>query len=668
MVEVIADPIPQSMSLNELETRAEQALWEGDLDQARIAALHALSHFPKSIVPNRVLADILAAQGRATEALAQYALVAAVDPLDHTVYQAMAELAAQLRQTQPAFRLRTLSDDHHSGAADPSDVIPVQISAGRLAILQERSGLLPQAIDGFIGAVAADDSRLDLYLLLARSLFNLRLFDQAEEVVVSILSAAPDCLEANVIAACLCRRSGRIEDYASFLDVAFSCDPSGKRIACLVSAEDTASMLNGRAIAVVPLIDLGPLGGTAAPRAITPLYTQINREAAIRSDAHEPIPSPSPSASRDDEGSPESLAGGLTGTPSDVSESLTDGSEQSGTETPPNEPVASFSGREHGVASEQGSHLAGQEGEDDINFPDFEAWFKENVLDAVEPDVDTAEQAVPTSDDEAEAVAPAAWQETSEQEEPATEGDAAANALEVADEPDIPPGDEAAAYQDDTPIAAETADIWTSSDELPSDALLVESFPQTEDAPPLEVAEHAAEMPVDDEYDPVITVSSLDETASLNEAQDEAVQDKVSEEEEEPRPSVLRRWVMPKFDRQSQEEPVRSKLADLAETVGQQPLNNGTRYDLAIELETADPAQAVAQYAIIVESRDPRLVTDVRRRLEALMETGAKIHGLQRLLGDVCMQQGAFERAIDCYSLAFDELRARQITDKEKKA
>ena len=58
---------------------------------------------------------------------------------------------------------------------------------------------------------------------------------------------------------------------------------------------------------------------------------------------------------------------------------------------------------------------------------------------------------------------------------------------------------------------------------------------------------------------------------------------------------------------------------------------------------------------------------DIRQRLEGLLESGAKIHGLQRLLGDVCMQQGGFERAIEAYSLAFDELRSRQITDRERR-
>ena len=66
-----------------------------------------------------------------------------------------------------------------------------------------------------------------------------------------------------------------------------------------------------------------------------------------------------------------------------------------------------------------------------------------------------------------------------------------------------------------------------------------------------------------------------------------------------------RRWTMPSFESPAPEEPIRSKLADLAETVGQEPLNNGARYEMAIALESADPAQAVAQYAIIREFERP---------------------------------------------------------------
>jgi hypothetical protein len=129
----------------------------------------------------------------------------------------------------------------------------------------------------------------------------------------------------------------------------------------------------------------------------------------------------------------------------------------------------------------------------------------------------------------------------------------------------------------------------------------------------------------------------------------------------------LRRWAVPSFERRRRDQPIRSKLADLAERVENEPLNNGSRFELAEELESADPAQAVAQYAIIVASRDPRLVTDVRQRLESLVSSGLRVHGLQRLVGDVCMQQGAFERAVEAYSLAFDELRSRQIVDRERR-
>src|SRR5579884_2030722 len=83
---------------------------------------------------------------------------------------------------------------------------------------------------------------------------------------------------------------------------------------------------------------------------------------------------------------------------------------------------------------------------------------------------------------------------------------------------------------------------------------------------------------------------------------------------------------------------------------------NADRFD-------AGPCLVVSRYGLIIESHDPRLVGPVREELERLLTSGVKVHGLQRLLGDAYMQQGAYERAIESYSLAFDELRSRQITE-----
>jgi tetratricopeptide (TPR) repeat protein len=129
-----------------------------------------------------------------------------------------------------------------------------------------------------------------------------------------------------------------------------------------------------------------------------------------------------------------------------------------------------------------------------------------------------------------------------------------------------------------------------------------------------------------------------------------------------------RPWSVPEAHEPASFEPARSKLADMAEIVLREPLNNGARFALAQELEGAgEVEQAVIQYGVILTSRDPRLIEDVRTRLEWLLAGGAKIHGLQRLLGDAYMQLGLFERAIEAYSMAFDELRSRQITDKGRK-
>jgi tetratricopeptide (TPR) repeat protein len=103
-------------------------------------------------------------------------------------------------------------------------------------------------------------------------------------------------------------------------------------------------------------------------------------------------------------------------------------------------------------------------------------------------------------------------------------------------------------------------------------------------------------------------------------------------------------------------------MANLRDRLAQEPLNNSLRFEYAQALEEAGELdQAVQQYGIIVRSRDPRLLPEIQNRLESLQAIGRRVHGLWRTLGDVYMQRGLYERAIDAYSLAFDELRSRQL-------
>ena len=176
----------------------------------------------------------------------------------------MAALALNQGIYDRATHFQALADDLRRDGSQLV-AIPDRITPERLAILQERSGLLPQAVDGLTQAVARHYNRPDLYLLLARSLYGLRAFAEAERATLTLLSQFPDCLEANVMAAALFREKGRAQESAAYLERAFACDPTGKHIASCLAAQDMLPLLTTRKGPDVPSADEAAMfAGTVA--------------------------------------------------------------------------------------------------------------------------------------------------------------------------------------------------------------------------------------------------------------------------------------------------------------------------------------------------------------------------------------------------------------------
>lgn len=691
-----------NVSLDELQASAEAACSEGELERARALAVHVLSRFRASLWATRLLAQVFQRQGRLEESINQYRSVVSVNPLDGGAYLAMAEAAADAGQAAEAARFQKLADDHWSSRLGPLKPLPRSISTSRLAILQERSGLWPQAIDSLRRAIDSDPTRIDLHLLLARGLYLMRSFDQCQEVVTALLAASPDCLEGNILAAALCQRNGHGDEAESFVARAYACDPTGACIgALLLEGEALAGRSAGRAVSIVSPRETdgaaterlgrtvfaspaagGPPGVSRSPERLSQDFAESGDEVTVEATpaensieegsiprqglkddepevesasladtgalgapawiqptaAYGPDQEPQPTQPHDeldtqtvaetDEDSGEASRemehdeapspvwaesghkGSLTGHGARAAQAEFDAEEsdvevqETGAESPPEAPAAGDAKLVDEPAPAAGAEehepvAAERAAAGAFHFPDFEAWFQANVLDAVLEPRDTAAHAV----------------------EPTPE------------EKEQPP----AAGPEPTP----TLDDLASTGNTLNDDQIELAAPATPRSPAPEFAPTTPEAVAE-------AIGSQTQTKSTGaEASDVSP----------------RRWSMPSFDRRRRSEPIRSRLADLAETVDREPLNNGSRFELAQELETADPSQAVVQYSLIVASRDPRLVSDVRDRLEDLLSGGNRVHGLQRLLGDVCMQQGSFERAIECYSLAFDELRSRQITD-----
>jgi tetratricopeptide (TPR) repeat protein len=772
-----ADTIP----LDQLQRSAEDAVRSRDAGHAWATALHVLNFYPRSVWAYRMLAQVLALQGRADEALRQYVLVVSAEPLDAEAYRTMVILASALDRKEDARRYRILAEDHHVGCSGDLSPMPAELSPTRMAILQERSGLTAQAIDSLRKAVASDSSRIDLYLLLARSLYRLRAFVDAQAVVNTILSASPDCLEANILAASLSARAGRGDDATAYRDLALGLDPTGRRLAQLAPALDMPPGLIRKAPEVsfpprqyVPAPQYAPQAHVGDAEKPMPVFSHAVEQnsptdepvAAVQDEDSHPV-SEAPVTEETETAEPETAtatwdhdaavvrtdlesrpAAVPIGAAAEKPEARRDSAEITETSAPQVSPAAGGTPHEpflteHGIETEprppdevdkleeealdqalveepspaveppttephaleeavtappgasEGSPTTPAEPMAAEPFPDFEAWFQENVLDIVESEMgpgppseetsgrlaQSSEPRVPSSEFGAQSSEPASLDAAPKPAGAAGEVEDGHDAtsptqdVEAQGPASVVESAEAASPAQPQPLGA--ADLVLEQRDVsivqPEGALI--SADTRSAASSLERHEVGVGPSPPDSLEKLDGIHPRSGTVPAELDAESTAQAPAREETfreaAESEPSVehrtVRRWSVPSFERRRREEPIRSKLADLAETVEREPLNNGSRFDLARELEGADPAQAVAQYAIIVRSRDPRLVSDVRDRLELLIAGGVKVHGLQRLAGDVCMQQGAFERAIEAYSLAFDELRSRQITDLEKR-
>lgn len=656
--------------------RAEDAVDREELETARAIVEHVLKQYPKSIRANRLLGKILERQGLEDAAFRQYVVVASTDPLDGDIYATMASLSERNGKAQQAQFYGTLADDHHSGRS--GRILPIQsvISPTRLAILNERSGLLAQAAQQISNILSQHPARLDLYLLLARSLVALRLWDLASPAVSAVLESSADCLEANVMQAVLDLRKGDQAMAMEHVERALACDPQADRIEHFrAAAELTPEVLKKARVQIsdfedarlvdqlehVSPGDLKPLEDRAAVAAFTrtvppdaiderniPLAAYAQTSGVLPSSSnggHQQPPDAEVLREHSDERvwmqkqgkddpAPEGYAGERTPNQSD--------------EWPrglPDETDEEEEGRVAGSNSE--TEMTSDQPESDLP-------------------ADTASEPQP---DESETVSPESVRETEpESTHQVTQTEVAPLDQESADfeawfqEHVLKPVEMESMGEHQAPEPSVLASAHPDVDTVSEPEVVSTADLRVWDSTPVENI-HKGEVDVADEgeissatWESVEAVETMDHD-TVNESGESA---STIEEPERAR----RRWRLPGREWAKTTEPVRSRLADLAEIVEREPLNNGARFALARALEDADPNQAIGQYSLIVSSRDPRLIEDIRLRLEELLATGVRAHGLQRLLGDAYMQQGSFERAIESYSLAFDELRSRQITDR----
>ncbi|GEM_PF-5283438 len=659
--------LSQTIALEQAYADISEAFAQHDTHRARALIDGILKRFPKDARATEMLGKVGERDGHAAEAISRYVVLTQVHPLRVEPYAALARLLSASHRHDLAGRYESIAADHQSGDGGLVSMIAgCEVRPSRVAILNERSGLVPQATDGLRAQVEKDHTRTDLYLLLARCLYRLRLWDECEATTALVLNASPDCLEANVLAAALCYRSKRKREASGYLAKAVAVDPSGRDVRRVEAARDLPDDLMKIEQPILEVSSPEPAPAAATAPSTQPAETDApipssssdapGEEASLVSSGNErqniepstlpvmtdvpvaPVVPPvvaerTETARREPESttSEPSTAGGQP-----EAHPVGPGTRPVPNETGSEEPSVTPLDRPFGPLRPRG--------------PTSFVW-----------DVREPWPGSPTDHATEHLVAPPSLPEAYRGEHGWQERNGEPQAADVPTPRQIDSRETAGMVKlsssSSQPIdresePAQPARAAASGDEA-------HAARDTPYVPASEINEPSPPSVVTEAQTATTSVAGKDDDAPV------APEDHSDEEShrQEKRRS-FRRWAMPGREPKTAPPSPKSPLPNLAETVGREPLNNGARFELAKALTTAGaPDQAVSQYGLIIESHDPRLVGPVREELERLLTSGVKVHGLQRLLGDAYMQQGAYERAIESYSLAFDELRSRQITE-----
>ncbi len=202
------------ITLQKYLSRQEGLLKQGRYDEAIAHCRHILTQYPRSAATHAILAQALAGAGQFDEARKSFERVLAVYPDDANAYVGLARIAQQERRYDDALalfsraydlapsngaivkELRELYTQRHN---DPNTRLPQGIYTA--AKQQVNAELYHRAIETLEHAIAKQETRYDLRVLLIEVLLISGDSLAAGKAALELLKLMPDCAAANRVMA-----------------------------------------------------------------------------------------------------------------------------------------------------------------------------------------------------------------------------------------------------------------------------------------------------------------------------------------------------------------------------------------------------------------------------------------------------------------------------------
>jgi tetratricopeptide (TPR) repeat protein len=214
----------------------------GEYDLARQHCRYILQQHPQHVASYRLLAKALLEQGDHNGAAELFQRILSADPNDHIAHAGLAIIYqeedvisqslwhleraheiepynAAIQQELRALRIkqsaRKNKKDQNGAAAATTNTL--MLPEGALARLYMRGELYDLAIAQLRAALAADEDRIDLRVLLVEALWREGRRMESVNVCLQVLEQLPNCIAANAILAEIWLRTGRTEEAQSYL-------------------------------------------------------------------------------------------------------------------------------------------------------------------------------------------------------------------------------------------------------------------------------------------------------------------------------------------------------------------------------------------------------------------------------------------------------------------
>jgi tetratricopeptide (TPR) repeat protein len=216
----------------------ENLIDRGQIEEAIAHCKSILKQFPKHIVTYRLLGKAYLESQRYAEAADILQRVLSVYPDDFVSQLGMSiiredegNLDASIWHMERAYEVqpfnRAVQDELRRlyGRRDGVEPPRIRLTRGALVRMYARGDLYPQAIAEIRAALAEDQKRVDLLVLLSHMYFQSGQKIEATEICSSLISKLPYCYEANRVLAQVLPETSRAEDARVFQQRLFALDP-----------------------------------------------------------------------------------------------------------------------------------------------------------------------------------------------------------------------------------------------------------------------------------------------------------------------------------------------------------------------------------------------------------------------------------------------------------